>query len=486
MHRLKFKDNLIILTLAMGMFLWSFSSGIVNISLPTISQFLDINTSLASLIMIIYLITLTSFLLIFGRIGAIMGLRNVYLFGVFLFSIGSYFCAISLDLYQILAYRIIVGISSAMIISTVPAIITDIFPNSSRGRIFGYISLTTTLGVSMGYGIGGFIVDNFSWNYVFLAVVPIGLITGLLAYKVLPILKNDSRNKSFDFIGSILIFFGILTFILPFNASIIGNNLFIKITTFIISIIALITFFKWESQQEQPLLDLSILKNKFITFSILAAFMATLVLTGTIFLLPFYLELIMGYPSDFAGIIILIPSLILIFIGPLSGYISDRLGTRMPIIISTIALVIATFLLYSLNSTIGLLFILITICMRSLSESMFTPANNKLVLSHSPEGKAESVSSILNTARYLGLVMGIVVFNALFNFTINNDITELTGTIANNAVQFSAPSGILLHGFQSAFLIGIVMSILVLLFSFFSRENKEDDNSISIDYLKKN
>ncbi|MGZ7109126.1 MAG: MFS transporter, partial [Methanobacterium sp.] len=416
---------------------------------------------------------LSSFLLIFGRVGDIIGHKNVFLSGIFIFTVFSYFCFISLDIFQLILYRVFLGLGSAMILSMVPAIISTIFPHGERGRIFGYISLTTTLGLASGYGIGGFIVENLGWNWIFLTVFPLGIFTLLLSYKYLPSFQGKVSDTNFDLIGSFLIFLAIFTFILPFNVEKnFVTDFFIIIITFAVSVILIILFLIWESRYSNPLFDISIFKNLHITYSLIAAFLASLVLTGTIFLIPFYFELVMGYPSDFAGLIILIPSLVVIFIGPFSGYISDRMGSRIPILLACIGLIIAVSLLYLLNETIGLLFIFIALGIRALSEGMFTPANNKLVMSHGTKEKIGSISSLLNSARYLGLVMGVVVFNSIFDYTINSEIVQLTSIPTKGAFQFSAPTGILVDGFQSAFIVGIALSVAILLFSFLSKEKE--------------
>lgn len=471
---MKSKLNLIIFTISFGMFLWSFSAGIVNISLPTISQFLDIDTNMVSLIVVVHLLVLTSFLLIFGRIGDIYGYKRIYIIGIALFTIGSYFCGISIDFTELIIFRIVQGIGSAMLLAMVPAIISTTFPNETRGKIFGYISLTTTLGLSMGYGVGGLLNEYFAWNWIFLVVVPFGIIALILALKVLQSSKKKVKDHQFDFIGAILIFLAISTFIIPFNIERSFNvGIPLIIFTFIISFILGIIFFIWESKHPEPLFDIMLLKNFNITLSIIAGFMATLVLTGTIFLLPFFLQLIMGYSESFSGLIILIPSLIFIFTGPLSGYISDNIGSRLPLIIACVALIIAVSLLYILNQTIGLIFIFAALGIRALSEGMFTPANNKLVMSHSPPEKTGNVSSLLNSARYLGLIMGVVVFNTIFDITVSNESTKILGVPSSGAFQFSAPVNILLKGFQEAFIVGIAISIIILIFSVFSKENED-------------
>lgn len=471
----------IILTIALGMYLWSFSAGIVNISLPIISQYLDLGTNIVSLIILIHLIVLISFLIIFGRVGELIGYKKVYIAGICLFTIGSYFCGISNNIYELISFRILQGIGSAMLISMVTAIIPAVFPHNQRGKIFGYISVTTTLGLTSGYGFGGYITEYYFWNFIFLAVVPLGIVSLYMAHKFLPSLNRRIKNENFDIIGSLLILLTLLALIIPIMG--IGNELnmgiIISVISLMISIIFGIIFFYWESKIKNPLLDLSILKNVYITISVFAGFFASMVLMGTIFLLPFYLELVMGYSPALTGLVIISQSLVVIFIGPISGYISDKIGSRIPTIIASISMITAIILLTIINETIGITFIILALCIRALSEGMFTPANNKMVMGHSPKDKLGSVSSILNTARYLGLVLGIIIFNEIFNQTISIETAQILGTPSSGAFHLSIPNSILLDGFHNAFIVGIIISILVLLFSYLSKEseNQDDGNS---------
>ena len=234
-----------------------------------------------------------------------------------------------------------------------------------------------------------------------------------------------------------------------------------------------------------------LLKQRYLTLSIIAGFMTSFVLTGTIFLLPFYLELIMNYSTDIAGLIILIPTLLIVFVGPLSGRISDRIGSKIPSLVGAICLAIALFVLTVLDPTIGtfgILFVLIALLMRSLSDGMFSPANNKLVMSHSPPGMMGSVSSLLNSAKYLGLVMGVVIFETIFDSTVSNISSNVEGVTSTGAFQFSVPVETLLTGFHQAFLIGAIISVLIIFASLFSKENplaNEYDTKNSNEDIKK-
>ncbi len=479
------QKNLVAFVVCSGVFIWSLSAGIVTIALPTISQYLDVGTSTVSWVIIAHLLVLTSFLLIFGKIGDYIGYKKVFMGGMFIFTVGSYFSGISTNITQLILSSIFKGIGSAMLLSMAPAIITSTFPNMERGKIFGYISLATTLALSLGYGVGGFLTEYLAWNWIFFAIVPFGLITLILAHLFLPETTKTEEYHGFDIIGSLLIFFTVTTLIVPLEmGGRMGWTSPLIISSFIISISLAVGFYRWESYYRHPLFNVCLLKQRYLNISIAAGFMSSFVLTGTIFLLPFYLELIMNYSTDLAGVVILIPTLLIIVIGPLSGRLSDYKGSKLPSIIGAVCLAIALIVLTILNPTIGTygtVLVFLALLMRSLSDGMFSPANNKLVMSHSPKGMLGSVSSLLNTAKYLGLVMGVVIFETIFDSTVTNSASKVEGLSTTGAFQFTVPEKTLLMGFHGAFLLGAIISILIVIATLLSKESLENEENEILD-----
>jgi DHA2 family metal-tetracycline-proton antiporter-like MFS transporter len=473
----KANKGLVAFIISFGVFIWSFSAGIVTIALPTISQYLDISTSLVSWVVVAHLLVLTSFLLIFGKIGDYVGYKKVFIGGLFLFTIGSYFSGISLDIVQLIVSRVLQGIGSAMLLSMTPAIISVSFPHMMRGKIFGYISLATTVALSLGYGVGGFITEYLGWHWIFFVTVPLGIIAMVLAYLFLPPMRATEKYRGFDLVGSLLIFLAVIALIITLEmGGRMGWTSPIILMGFLTSIVLLVLFYRWELKYPYPLFNMCLLKRRYLNLSIAAGFMTSFVLTGTIFLLPFYLELIMNYSTDIAGLIILVPTLLIVFVGPLSGRISDSVGSKLPSLVGAVCLAIALLVLTVLDPTIGkfgIVFVLLALLMRSLSDGMFSPANNKLVMSHSPPGMMGSVSSLLNTAKYLGLVMGVVIFETIFDSTVSHSTANVEGVTSTGAFQFSVPVETLLTGFQEAFLIGAIISILIIIASLLSKENPD-------------
>ncbi len=474
--------NLVGFIISFSVFIWSFSAGIVTIALPTISQYLDVSTSIVSWVIVAHLLVLTSFLLIFGKIGDYVGYKKIFIGGLFLFTIGSYFSGISLDITQLIASRILQGVGSAMLLSMTPAIISYNFPHTKRGEIFGFISLSTTIGLSLGYGVGGFVTEYMGWHWIFFLTVPLGIIATILTYFYLPETRPLEDYHGFDLVGSLLILLAVVLLIIPLEmVAKLGWTSPLVIISLISSFVTFVIFYHWELRYKNPLFNMCLLKKKYLNLSIGAGFMTSFVLTGTIFLLPFYLELILNYNTDIAGVIILLSTLLIVFVGPLSGRLSDKIGSKIPSILGAVSLAIALIVFTILDPTVGefgIIFVVIALLMRSLSDGLFSPANNKLVMSHSPPGMVGSVSSLLNTAKYLGLVMGVVIFETIFDSTISHSAGQVEGVAGTGAFQFSVPVETLLSGFHQAFFIGAVISIFIVVASLLSKENHDVHDEI--------
>lgn len=203
-----------------------------------------------------------------------------------------------------------------------------------------------------------------------------------------------------------------------------------------------------------------------------AAFLTTLILTGTIFLIPFYLELVKSYTTEFSGLLVFASTLLVVVVGPLSGWLSDRLGAKKINTLGAIFLLIALGLFTLMDSTVGLLFIFMALAIRSLSDGISNPANSKMVISHSPPGMLNTVSGLLNAARYFGLVIGVVVFQSIFNNTISRYALTLDVS-ASGSLEMTLPVGTLAQGFQAAFAVGVILSVIVIIFTLLGCEYKK-------------
>lgn len=466
------KLYIIVLSVAFASFLCRLNLYTVNISLPTISNFFNIGTSEASLIVSSYLLVITSCLLVFGKVGDIMGHKNIFIAGYGIFILGSLLCGISTGIFTLISARAIHGLGASMLLAASFALIAKVIPEKRMGWAFGVNASATAIGVAAGAPLGGIIAEYLSWRGVFLINIPIGLGGLVCAYRFIPssFQDNDQRPSEllhkFDFIGSILSF---ILFSALFYCNIAGNKYgwgsFQVFAAAGLICITLLFFIIQEKKHKNPLLDLTVLKNSKFILALLATMAAYMPIAGNTFLLPFYLEFIKGLNPSKTGMILLVYSLIYVFVSPYAGKLSDR---KNPAILCTIAMaaaVLDTFLFSFTMKSSGLVPVLVFLALLGFSYVFFLSPINKMAMSCTFRGKEGIASGLLNTSINLSMVVGIAIFENVFIHSLGN-ITR-HGT---NLKQLDIPHSILLHGFSQAYVAGGIMCLFAMFFAFFSKK----------------
>lgn len=168
-------------------------SSIVIISLTAISRSFNVGTSEASWVLIVYLLAITGFLIPIGRLGDVIGQKNIFTAGFGLFTLSSFFCGTAASLPELIVFRGLQGIGGAMITATGPALLSLLLPVQVRGRAFGYLAAANGLGLAAGFGLGGLIIDFLSWQWIFFINVPVGIGAVGIAYLVIP---RDAGQKT--------------------------------------------------------------------------------------------------------------------------------------------------------------------------------------------------------------------------------------------------------------------------------------------------
>jgi MFS family permease len=191
-----------------------------------------------------------------------------------------------------------------------------------------------------------------------------------------------------------------------------------------------------------------------------------LVLSGMMYLIPIYLELVKGYPTGFTGLLLLAPSLLIMVTGPVSGRLSDRIGSRWLCTLAGVLLFISVFVFVVFDDTIALTVIILALALRAVSMGLFAPPNLRLVLTSSPLEQRGSASGIWYFSRYLASTVGIVVFEMLFDHWVRGE--ELVGV--TGAVHLLQPVHKLEAGFDHAFLVGVFFVIGMIILSVLLKE----------------
>jgi MFS family permease len=482
----------IVISAAFAVFMVRLNNYIVNISLPAISRDFHVAISEVSWVVLSYLLVMTSSMLIFGKLGDRIGLKKIFIVGYVCFTVSSLFCGLSPNITSLYISRGIQGIGGAMMMASAFAIIAHFLPESISGWAFGLCSFANSLGVMVGAPLGGVITGYFSWIWVFLINIPVGLIGILIAWKALPddkpiiqeyaphavrhihtfragkrlYIAEDSLNKEtktpFDITGSILSFIGLSAFVYAFS---MGNDMGwespIILSALIVAVIAFGAFIYYEKRSSDPILVFNLFKNRDFTFAILTTLVAIMLLSGGNLLLPFYLELAKGLPTEKVGFVLLVYSLVYMPIAPLSGRLSDKINPRLICSVAMFLGLVACLFFASTLALPGLKPAVIYLMILAVAYSLFYPANNHLVMSLAPYKNHGVASGMYSTAINISLVLGICLFESVFSYARSEGIS-LNHTLPEWAGMTSDP---LTNAFQFAFIVGSIVCLLAFVLS---------------------
>ena len=401
-------------------------SSIVNIALPTLTKVLGSDLHKVKWVVIIYLLVITCLLLPFGRLSDQYGRKRIFQMGFGIFTLGSILCGFSPTLAWLLFSRAVQGVGASMLMSNGPAIITAAFPAGERGRALGTLSMVVSAGLVSGPSIGGMLITHLGWRSIFLVNIPIGLMGFFLVQKYVFWDRLVSETVNFDWIGAFLQMVLLISFISLVDPPLISVSgsvpFFIPRWLLGIVIIALgALFVRVETDAKAPLLDLSLLKIRTFWAANLASFLTFVSYSAVTVLTPFFLEEVLHFAPDRAGLYMTAIPLTIFVVAPVSGHLSDRLGSRG--LSSVGALIGATGLFLmsgvfgmGLHPEVGSTGIILGLCSIGLATGLFQSPNNNAIMCSIPPEKLGVGSALLATVRNLGLVSGTGLATKLFSW----------------------------------------------------------------------
>jgi EmrB/QacA subfamily drug resistance transporter len=412
------KNKWVVFTLvAAGVFMSTLDSSIVNVALPTMMQSLSTDLATIKWVMMIYLLTISALLLSFGRLSDIKGRRWVFCRGFFLFALGSFFCGIAGSAIWLILARSFQGIGAAMIMACSTALVVDTFPENERGKALGMIGTVVASGLMIGPALGGLILDFFSWRVIFFINIPIGVTATIMGFKILKGGPADiTKSEPFDWVGGFLITICFCSFIMMltrlydwgiFSPKILGL-LFLSVSCGLILLIR-------ETPGNYPLFHPDLLRIRLFILPAISSMILFICLFTMIFLMPFYLVYAKSFPMDKVGYIMVTPFVLLFFISPVSGAISDRIGSRILCTIGMLIMAGALFSLSTLTTADNSLSIVWRLGLAGFGSAVFTSPNNSIIMSSVPLPQRGSAAGTVATARNLGMVIGVAVAGLLFN-----------------------------------------------------------------------
>lgn len=396
-------------------FMSNLDSSIVNIAMPIMAKELHVPMNQIEWVVSAYLIILSALLLFFGKLGDLYGKVKVFRIGTFVFLAGSFISGLQINFPVLLIGRAIQGIGAAMTLSNTYGITTSTFGVKERGRAMGFVGTFVALGAIAGPGLGGLILSQLSWVYIFWVNLPFGIFAIILGAIVMP-KSYQTTGKGIDWFGFInfaLLIFGL--FLGVFLGQEIGYTKPLPLILFAIAIVTFWGFIHTEKRTKNPLMPLSMFKIKAFSYGPGAAVLIFLSNFFTVIIMPFYLEDARGLTAGQAGALLIIFPIVMVFAGPIGGWFADHFSQAK---VATIGLAIVAFaqaLYYflTLNSPIWI-YVIITIVM-AVGTGLFQSPNSDIVMSVVPKDQLGSAGSLNALARNIGMISGTALStSALF------------------------------------------------------------------------
>jgi EmrB/QacA subfamily drug resistance transporter len=402
----------VLAVLMVGTFLAPLDSSIVNIALPVLAQKLDAPLTSISWVATSYLLTSAALLLSMGRLGDVWGLRNLYVWGLAIFGVGSIACALSTSLGMLVASRVLQAVGAAMLFAAGPAIVAHTIPPNRRGSAFGIITLSVAAGLTAGPALGGVLVHLFGWPSIFIINIPLVVVGIVLAWRILP--EDEPQGEPFDVLGAVLaasaliVLLGALT-----NAGKLG---FLSVQFLgAMALVALLlgTFLWWEARTTHPMVDLRLFRSAGFSAGIGAATLAYLALFSVTFSMPFYLTRARAMPEEYAGLLLTMTPLAMALLAPIAGRTSDRVGSRALTSAGLLVLAAGLLLLGSCGETTALAIVGAGLFVVGTGMAIFQSPNTAAVMRATPRGNAGVGSAFIAEARNVGMALGIALTAAL-------------------------------------------------------------------------
>ncbi len=408
----------------------------INVALPSMMR--SLHTTLAQIewVAISYLLTITTTLLLWGRLSDRLGKVPTYLLGMLVFTLGSAACFCANSLLLLVLCRCLQATGASMMMASGPAIITAIFPAHQLGRALGMLGIATSIGLMSGPVVSGFLLRFFSWRAIFLVTVPISLSCCAGGWLVLrassrPAACRDSSSSfGMDWPGLLLWTLLITTTVLVAThyRALPSGGVAIALSIFCLT---LFLFIRAEQRAAAPLLPLALFQSRPYTIGIICAALSFAILFVALILTPFYLDFILQIPVQRIGLIMMATPVAVFLVAPLSGRLYDHIGGRFlttgGLFLCGLALLSFSFLAQNSNE----LSVASRLALLGAGQALFLSPNSASILSSARPGHLGITSASLATARNLGMLAGItlagLIFGGLFSvLTGGLDLKDFT------------------------------------------------------------
>ncbi|MEX2616998.1 MAG: MFS transporter [Alphaproteobacteria bacterium] len=410
----------------------------VNIAFPDITSDLDIPLPSIQWVVICYVLTYASLLLVFGRLGDLFGHQRVFRYGLALCAVSFLFCAWAPELEWLLVARVLQGVGTAMVISCGPALATGLFDETMRARMLGAYTVVFGLGAAIGPSLGGLLVETWGWPAVFWFRFPISVIVLVLSFFLhMPV--RERATGAFDLMGAVLLVLslGLLLFLLsqlrgaglpPLAMALLGAGTLAAFAWFVVH----------ERRVPAPIIVLGVFRNVDFTLVNLTNIAVNLTAFSIMLLVPYYLTRATSLPITASGVILACGGFGTILAAQLGGNLAHRVGASRIALAGGMCVAMSVFGIGFWPYDAPAAVMVGALILNGIGLGLFQVSCLDLVTAVLPRADRGVAGSLVMVTRTVGVMLGASLLSLLF-------VTMEQGAAAGGA------ENAFLSGFQSTF-----------------------------------
>ncbi len=464
--------------LGLGVFMATLDSSIVNISLPTLAEIFSARFATVQWVMLSYSLVLTSLMLSSARLGDMVDKKRVYMTGLVLFTAGSLLCGLSPSVNALIGFRAVQGLGAVMMQSLGIAMATQIFPPAERGKALGIMGGIVSIGIAVGPALGGLLIGLTGWRSIFWVNLPVGLITFFMVLRFVPALVPAQRGQRFDIPGAVILLVSLGCYALGMT---LGQNLGfanpLPLALLAGAMIGLVGLIVVEKRTAQAMIDLSLFRNPLFSLNLLMGFLTFIVMAGS-FILPFFLELVKGYPTQQVGLLMMAMPAAMGLTAPASGALSDRFGSRGISMAGLTVVLLGCLTMSTLSQETTPLGLMLRLAPIGMGFGLFQSPNNSAIMGTAPRERLGIASGLLSLSRTLGQSTGLPLMGVIFSAFVAAHETLPAGadiTTASPAALTGAIHGTYLVG-AGVIGLALLLSVIAYRLSRLREQNAREQN----------
>ena len=457
---------LILSTVLLGATMSALDVSIVSVAMPTLKTTFGVSMAVIEWITMAYMLTLTIFLPLFGRLADMFGRSKLYNIGFMVFSVGSLLCGMSTTAGFMIASRVIQAVGAGLLQANSVALITHAFPAKERGKAIGIQGAVQAISMAVGPFVGGILIATVGWRAIFYVNIPIGILGIVAALFILPSDQKVEKKEKIDYLGTAFFASGLASLVLAFNEGVkLGWGSPTIILYFLSGSILLSLFIITELRVKHPLIDLKLFKNATFLIGNLTGMLSYYVLFAILFLMPFYLQKVLGYSIALTGSLLTPLFLTMAVAAPFSGHISDKYGPRIMTTSGMLISALACFSLLFIGESVKIPVLAGTMIFLGLGMGLFIPSNNSAIMGSVPTDKLGMAGGLLNMTRSLGLILGVDISGVIFT-TLEHRYLAVKGysnvqhIFSNTSIPVAVKAGAFMHGFVMVIIILLAVNII--------------------------